>query len=547
MRTNNLERAVALLMAMPVLMTAQPARYRDPAMLKSWAAPLYWQPTEGERTPSAMPQVAAANSPVGGNAMVFVAMTPCRIADTRASQGFPGAFGAPSLVGGATGRTFPIQSNTACPVPSNAQAYSLNLTIVAPAPYGFITAYPTPGPMPLAATLNWATPLIVGNAAIVPAGTNGSVDIFASAATDLVIDINGYYAAPGDLNSNIAIGVGSLASDTTGSQNMAIGPQTLANNTTGIANTASGYHAMQANTTGRFNTATGVSALEMNTSGEYNTAVGDVALASNTTGNYNTASGASALVFTTVGSYNAAHGDSALLLNTTGNNNTSSGYAALHSNTTGNNNIAIGYQAAYNVAAGNGGNIHIGTQGAAGDAGVIRIGGTAAMGDNAAQTSFFVAGVSGVRTGNANAVSVVIDSNGQLGTVNSSRRFKEDIHDMGEASSGLLRLRPVTFRYRQPLADGSKPVEYGLIAEEVAEVYPDLVAHSADGQIQSVKYQVLDSMLLNELRKQVEKVQSLEARLAELERLLSGKAAQATPAGDEGAGQVPGPAAQGGQ
>jgi hypothetical protein len=105
-----------------------------------------------------------------------------------------------------------------------------------------------------------------------------------------------------------------------------------------------------------------------------------------------------------------------------------------------------------------------------------------------------------VQTGLGNAVPVLIDGNGQLGTVNSSRRYKEDIQDMSDASRGLMRLRPVTFRYRNPFADGSKPVQYGLIAEEVAEVYPDLVARSADGQIETLKYQVLDAMLLNEVQ-----------------------------------------------
>ena len=118
----------------------------------------------------------------------------------------------------------------------------------------------------------------------------------------------------------------------------------------------------------------------------------------------------------------------------------------------------------------------------------------------------------------------LIDTNGQLGTMNSSRRFKEDIQDMGGASDGLMRLRPVTFRYQKPFADGSKPIQYGLIAEEVAEVYPDLVAHSADGQIETVKYQVLDSMLLNELqrqervnREQKDTIRILEDRLSRLE------------------------------
>jgi hypothetical protein len=147
------------------------------------------------------------------------------------------------------------------------------------------------------------------------------------------------------------------------------------------------------------------------------------------------------------------------------------------------------------------------------------------------RTSFFAAGIRGVTTGNNDAIPVVIDSNGQLGTVSSSRRFKEDINDMDTVSSGLMRLRPVTFRYRKPFADGSKPIQYGLIAEEVADVYPDLVAHSADGQIETVKYQVLDSMLLNELQKehkqvqeQAETIRVLEARLAVLEKaLLSGR------------------------
>lgn len=99
-------------------------------------------------------------------------------------------------------------------------------------------------------------------------------------------------------------------------------------------------------------------------------------------------------------------------------------------------------------------------------------------------------------------VPVYINSSGQLGTVNSSIRFKEDVHDMGDASSGIFRLRPVTYRYKQPYVDGSKPIDYGLIAEEVAKVYPDLVVKAADGQIQTVQYQKLTPMLLNELQKQ---------------------------------------------
>jgi hypothetical protein len=225
-----------------------------------------------------------------------------------------------------------------------------------------------------------------------------------------------------------------------------------------------------------------------------------------------------------------------MLLTNGGNNNTAAGSYALTGNVSGSHNIAIGYLAAYGVTLGNqSNNIHIGSQGAAADNNVIRIG-TAAAAPNCAppcgpQTSFFAAGIRGITTGNNDAIPVMIDSNGQLGTVSSSRRFKEDIQDMGNASSALLQLRPVTFRYQRPFEDGLKPVQYGLIAEEVAEVYPDLVAHSADGQVETVKYQVLDTMLLNELQKQsahiqvqdaeirtqAELIRALEARLAGLE------------------------------
>jgi hypothetical protein len=115
----------------------------------------------------------------------------------------------------------------------------------------------------------------------------------------------------------------------------------------------------------------------------------------------------------------------------------------------------------------------------------------------------------------------MVDSGGQLGTVSSSRRFKQDIQEMGDASQGLMRLRPVTFRYQKAFADGSKPRQYGLVAEEVAEVYPDLVTHSADGQVETVKYQVLDSMLLNEVQRQQKEIQSLQERLARMEAALA--------------------------
>jgi len=138
------------------------------------------------------------------------------------------------------------------------------------------------------------------------------------------------------------------------------------------------------------------------------------------------------------------------------------------------------------------------------------------LGQVGKQTKTLIAGVRGITTGAADAVSVVIDSNGQLGTINSSRRYKEDIQDMGDASSGLMKLRPVTYRYKQAYADGSKPIDYGLIAEEVEGVYPDLVAHLSNGDVETVQYQKINAMLLNEVQKQHREIED-QRRQIELE------------------------------
>ena len=614
-----LNRAISLSVLMPMMLVAQAPRAHDPVPLRNWPGPLYWQPNRAEQEAShgplstVTPRAEAANLPLGTAALVFVAMTPCRVVDTRAGMGFPGSFGPPSIAGGLPVRTIPIQSSTTCSIPSVARAYSFNVTVVPPGPLFYITLYPaTADPQPAppnVSTLNSLQGYILANAAIVPAGTDGqgSVDVFASDPTELIIDINGYYAAPGDPNGNFALGFGALASNTTGTFNTAEGVQALQLNTTGGGNTATGATALEKNTTGMFNTATGGGALHNNTTGNQNTATGVDALSSNTTGGANTAVGYQALADNTTASNNTATGTNALQSNSTGDgntavgsntlptnstgfNNTAVGYAALFfnsigtnntavggsalqfnvsngntavgggalgsntagfqntavglsalkNNTTGLTNVAIGVGAATNAPAGSSNNIHIGSFGAAGDSATIRIGNVVCSAAPPGvfcqpQTSFFAAGIRGATTGSNDAIPVVIDSNGQLGTVNSSRRFKEDIHDMGDASNGLLSLHPVTFRYRQPFADGSKPLQYGLIAEEVEQVYPDLVAHSADGQIESVKYQVLDAMLLNELqkqgeanRRQGEEIRVLEERLAALEALLP-KAAVAVP------------------
>jgi hypothetical protein len=185
----------------------------------------------------------------------------------------------------------------------------------------------------------------------------------------------------------------------------------------------------------------------------------------------------------------------------------------------GSDNVAIGHQAGSSTNTGNN-DIYIGSGvDSFTESNTLRLGN--------GLTRAFVSGIRGTTTGNFDAVSVLIDSAGQLGTISSSARFKQDIEDMGDASSNLLRLRPVTFRYRQPASDGSRPLQHGLIAEEVAEIYPDLVVRGADGQVETVQYWKIDVMLLNEVQKQqaviarqAEEIESLRKRLESLEAVV---------------------------
>jgi hypothetical protein len=222
----------------------------------------------------------------------------------------------------------------------------------------------------------------------------------------------------------------------------------------------------------------------------------------------NTAIGSSALQNPT-GSENTAVGYEALAL-AGGQSNTAVGMQALANLVSGPANIAIGWGAGYNLTAG-GYNIMIGSQGTSGDTQTIRIG------TPGAETSTYIAGISGI--GVSSGTTVVVNGNGQLGVESSSRRYKEDIQDMGDTSTGLLRLRPVTFHYKKPDSDGSKPLEYGLIAEEVADVYPELVVRGMNGQVESIQYQKLPAMLLNELQKQYQQIQSQSGQIEALQKL----------------------------
>jgi hypothetical protein len=300
-----------------------------------------------------------------------------------------------------------------------------------------------------------------------------------------------------DNMGNTAGGTGALTSITTGGANTAYGNAALRTNTTGFNNTAVGLLAISFSNTGNNNTGIGNSALEINEAGNNNTAVGNLALNSIASTDNNTAIGASALTNST-GSDNSAVGLLALGKSTTGNGNTAIGENALAENTTGSNNIAIGLEAGAKLTSGSD-NIYLGAESAVSEAKTMRLGQD--------QTHTFVAGIAGHPLIGSQ---VVVTSAGQLGIVASSARFKRDIQAMGEGSQGLLQLRPVTFRYKQ---DPQGTRQYGLIAEEVAKVYPELVTRGRDGKVASVQYHELIPMLLNELQRQQREFQELKAAL----------------------------------
>jgi hypothetical protein len=321
---------------------------------------------------------------------------------------------------------------------------------------------------------------------------------------------------------NTATGAFALSKNTSGQENTATGTLALSFNTVGLNNTATGEAALLFNTVGQNNTATGVSALlnnrtsdnntatgfqalDLNTNGGNNTATGSNALFSNMTGNNNTATGVNALSNNIGGSFNTANGFQALFFNT-GNDNTAYGVNALKNNTTGSRNIALGSGAGLNLTMGND-NIDIGNQGRADESGQIRIG------TPGVQTATFIAGIRGVTV--ASGVAVVVSPNGQLGTMISSARYKDAVKPMDKASEAILALKAVTFHYKQEVDSEGIP-QFGLIAEQVEKVNPDLVARDADGKVNTVRYEAVNAMLLNEFLKEHRKVQQLEKQVEKL-------------------------------
>ena len=246
-----------------------------------------------------------------------------------------------------------------------------------------------------------------------------------------------------------------------------------------------------------------MNALRENQTGGHNTALGAYALYNNTVSD-NTAFGHSALYSNTTGYSNVAVGNQALITNTTGAFNVANGYAALYSNTTGINNVAIGYLAGNQTSGSD--NVYIGYDvfGAAGE-----------------NDSTYI---SNVYSSVASARAVYVNSNNKIGTLSSSRRYKEEIEPMTGASERLFDLKPVTFRYKKEI-DPGQALSFGLIAEEVAQVSPDLITRDEEAKPQTVRYEAVNAMLLNEFLKEHRKVETQEARITQLEAAIERQAA----------------------
>jgi endosialidase-like protein len=250
-----------------------------------------------------------------------------------------------------------------------------------------------------------------------------------------------------------------------------------------------------------FNTAEGTNALFSRTTGTVDTALGYQALFHNTDGVVNTATGFRAL-FNNTGDFNVATGSQSLFANTVGDSNTAVGTKALLNNTIGDGNIALGASAGTNITTGDD-NIDIGNVGVAGDHETIRIG------TSGIQHRAFIAGIRGVAvTGST----VVVNAAGQLGVLPSSQRFKTEIKPMDKASEAILALKPVTFHYKKEV-DPKGIQQFGLVAEEVAKVNPDLVTRDAKDEVYTVRYEAVNAMLLNEFLKEHRTVQEQQKEI----------------------------------
>jgi len=569
--------------------------------IPNWTAAPFWQPAASlrkiERRFVGTEGVEAIESPATVSApLPFIAITPCRIMDTRnASQ--TGAFGPPSL-GVDVSRSIPVPTHPVCTgIPATAGAYSLNMTVTNTGsnPFGFLKVWPQGAAEPNVSTLNWSSGgQTIANAAIVPAGTAGGITVKSgNASSDVIIDINGYYAGTivssllagtgvsvSSPTGNVTVGIanggvalaqlsptgsaagqalvstgaavawgspvsftGSLAGEVTGTQGATVVSNATSSNTASAivrrdgaggfnagAVTLSGTLTLPA-TTGRIlqgaslllhtsgtdSTYAGVASGNPASTGTDDTGFGANSLPANTTGTSNSAFGSLALESNDTGSQNTGVGTESIAHNIAGDDNTAIGAQSLH-HVTGNRNIGIGTFGGFNLVTGDD-NILVGNQGVTTESSTIRIG--------SVQTKTFIAGIRGVTTGQANGLTVLVDSNGQLGTVSSSAATKREITDIDGRSSDLLKLRPVSFFYKN---DTVGYRQYGLVAEEVAQVMPDLVQYNAQGAPETVRYHFLAPLLLSEVQKLEQTVEAQRRLIGALEERLSALEKQTKPA-----------------
>ncbi len=289
---------------------------------------------------------------------------------------------------------------------------------------------------------------------------------------------------------NTFVGVNAGNFTTAGAENVGIGRNALFSNTTGFDDTAVGSFSMTTNTIGADNAAYGAYSLVNNVQGNDNVALGNYSLVTNTTGSGNTAIGFQA-------GYNLS----------LGNNNTFAGNNAGFGIASGFTNVMIGYNSGLSLTAGND-NIYLSNAGVASESGAIRIG------TPAVQATAFIQGIFGTTVGGT-GIGVFVDANGQLGTVVSSQRFKHDIEDMEDVSQNIYELRPVTFVYDN---DETATTQYGLIAEQVEEVFPQLVVYDEEERPYTVRYHLLPVLLLNEIQKLNDTVQEQGIAINELRR-----------------------------
>jgi hypothetical protein len=329
-------------------------------------------------------------------------------------------------------------------------------------------------------------------------------------------------------SGNTAVGANALSDNSVGSENTAVGEGALANNTTASSNAALGVSALYTNTTGAYNVALGRDAMYSNISGAENTAVGHSALTSSETTSFNTAVGAAALE-NAYGTSNTGVGRRALWLASTGNANTAVGAGTLDALGNGSNNVAVGADALGEVTTASG-NIGIGANAGSGlltGSGNVYIGSAAGTGAEAStirigalQTNTYLAGISGATS--SSGIQVFVNAAGKLGTATSSARFKDQIVPLGDSQHARVQaLRPVSFLYKPEFDDGARQIQYGLIAEEVAETFPELLVRDAEGRVQTVRYHLLTPLLLAEVQRLERERDALDGRVKALEAALA--------------------------